>query len=198
MENQELEKRIRSRNDAELIEVLKLRDSYTPEAVEFAIDEALVRGLIASTEDLKLPRFQTDESSRKSLFPYLHEEKQFVRVFSSLTRLLYLIAVLPLIVGVLKLTDLHVVNAVSFLIIGGTWLLLSILTAKKKDPRLPLLLILVFFAGLALTLSDTYLLARLKLDDFVVIGIAVVVVLYVLLYLKLLLARRKRKEEISS
>ena len=94
MENENLEKRIRSLDDHGLIEVLKLRDSYQPEAVEFAIREAMDRGIITSGEDLELPRFRPD-AYKKSLFPYLNEEKQFRRVFHSLVRLLYMVSVLP-------------------------------------------------------------------------------------------------------
>nr|MBD3623171.1 hypothetical protein [Sunxiuqinia sp.] len=59
MENEELKNRITSLSDAELIELLKLRDSYQPEAVEFAVQEALRRQVIQSEVDLQSTRFQS-------------------------------------------------------------------------------------------------------------------------------------------
>lgn len=198
MENENLEKRIRSLNDADLLQVLKLRDSYTPEAATIAIEEALSRGLIGSEEDLEQAQFQPDATHRKSIFPYLNEKKQFQRVFSSLIRLLYLVAVLPLLFGVLMLTDHQFVNAVSFLVVGGAWLTFSVLANKYKDSRFPLVLILVLLSGIALTLSDNYLLTRLHLTDFVVIGLAIAIMIYILLYLRVLLVRRKRQSGFSA
>lgn len=198
MENENLEKRIRSLNDADLLQVLKLRDSYTPEAATIAIEEALSRGLIGSEEDLEQAQFQPDATPGKSIFPYLNEKKQFQRVFSSLIRLLYLVAVLPLLFGVLMLTDHQFVNAVSFLVVGGAWLTFSVLANKYKDSRFPLVLILVLLSGIALTLSDNYLLTRLHLTDFVVIGLAIAIMIYILLYLRVLLVRRKRQSGFSA
>ncbi|MGQ7870392.1 hypothetical protein [Sunxiuqinia sp. sy24] len=193
MENEELKKRICSLDDAGLKRLLSLRDSYQPEAVEIAICEAIDRQLIESEEELQSKRFQ-EESHPKTLFPYLHHEKQFQKVFGSLIRTLYLVAVIPLIYGALKVVEAQQRDGLVMLGLGLLWIGLSIRMQKRQQAQIPFVLMGVFLVGLIHVFISRPSHLTWQVSDFVVLGIAVLLVFYLLSYLRVLLTRKQHKE----
>lgn len=192
MENENLENRIRGLSNEELIELLKLRESYQPEAAEYGIAEALLRGLIKSEDDLDLPEFQLDERHQKSLFPHLNTTIQFQKVFNSLVRILYFSAIIPLLFGVLKLIEGDILFAILLLSLGGLWVFLSMHLQKKKNPVIPLFLVAIFLIGLGFILFGRGLLETLELADLLVVALALITELYVLMYLRILSIRSRK------
>ncbi|HKJ43970.1 MAG TPA: hypothetical protein VKA27_17875 [Sunxiuqinia sp.] len=198
MENESLVNKIRKLNNEELIELLKLRDLYQPEAVEIGIAESLLRGIIQSEEDLKLPRFQPDERHKKSLFPHLNSASQFEKAFNSMIRILYFTAIIPLLFGILKFIEGDIVFSVTLLGLGGLWVYLSIQLQKKKHPGIPWALIVVFLLGIGSVLTKMEVSSTLELEDFIVIALAFITELYVLLYIRILTIREGKKKKITS
>lgn len=193
MENEELKKRICSLDDTALEELLRQRDAYEPEAVDIAVQEAIDRQLIQSEEELKETRF-TEKCHPKTLFPYLHHEKQFQKVFGSLVRSLYLVSLIPIILGALKIVEMKQQEGLGMLVLGLLWVGLSIRMQKKEDARIPFLLMVIFVAGLLQFLLTRPGHLNWQLADFLVLGIAVLLVIYGLLYLRVLLVRRQNKQ----
>jgi len=190
MENEELKTRIGSLGDTELIELLKLRDSYQPEAVDFAIQEALRRQIIQSEADLQSAGFQPEHRYQKSIFPHLNPDNQFQKVFNSFMRILYLTAVAPLVFGVLNLLDGDHRGALLLLGLGLLWVGLSVRLQKQKNPQIPVVLLVLFLLGLTRVFFTQINFAALQIMDFVVFGIAFLLFIYVLVYLRVLLMRR--------
>jgi hypothetical protein len=191
MENEELKKRISSLSDAELIQLLKLRDSYQPEAVEFAVHEALKRQIIQSEGDLQSTIFQPEYRHGKTIFPHLSSQNQFQRVFSSLVRILYMAAILPLVFGALNLLDGDHRGALLLLGVGLLWVGLSIRLQKQLNPQIPVILLALFLLGLIRVFLTQISYEALQISDLIVFGIAFLLLVYVLVYLRVLLLRKK-------
>ena len=198
MENENLETRIRKLSNEELIELLKLREMYQPEAVGYGIAEALLRGLIKSEDDLELPNFQPDERHQKSLFPHLNTTTQFQKVFTSMIRILYFSAIIPLLFGILKLIEGDIPFAVTLLGLGGLWVGLSILLEKKKKPVIPWGLMLIFFLCIGAVMFKIEVVSTLDFTDFIVILLATITELYILIYLRILTLRREKRKNTPS
>ena len=197
MENVNLDERIRSLSDDDLVELLKMRDHYQSEAVAIAIEDALNRGIIFSEQDLEMPKFQPDQSHSRSLFPHLNKEHQFQKVFTSLIRVLYLIAILPMLFGVLKLVEYELPFGISLLVLGLAWVFLCIWLQKNKNSQIPWMLAGIFSIGVGVVFYNQTIVSTLNLTDHFVIGLAVILVFYILTYLQVLTNRRKDKKNIS-
>lgn len=194
MENEELKNRITSLSDAELIELLKLRDSYQPEAVEFAVQEALRRQVIQSEVDLQSTRFQSKHRHAKTIFPHLNNEKQFQKVFSSLIRVLYLVAIIPFVFGVLNLIEPKVRDGLVLLGLGLLWAGLSVRLQMRQRAQTPLVLMVLLLFGLIRGFFSLKDLSGLQLTDLIVFGVAILLLTYVLVYIRVLLVRRQNNE----
>ncbi|TDN95713.1 hypothetical protein DET65_0491 [Sunxiuqinia elliptica] len=194
MENMELKERIGNLTDEALIDLLRQRNSYEPIAVEFAIEEAIKRGVLQSKADLDLAQFAVSEKSAKSIFPHLTTALQFSKVFSSLTRMLCLIAVVPLVLGLLELTENNSNGAAFLLLTGGSWLTLSVLLARQKKAVFAYALIGVLVAALGYMALQKMAFSYLQLADWVVIAVGILLIAYVLLYLAVLVNRYQAKK----
>jgi hypothetical protein len=196
MENEELKNRITSLSDDKLIELLKLRDSYQTEAVRIAVREAMSRQLIQSEDDLQSAKFQPDNGSSKTIFPYLNNETHFQKVFNSLIRILYLVAIIPVVFGALNLFEPDVRGGLVLLGLGLLWVGLSVRLHKQQHAQTPLVLMVLLLFGLVrafFSLNDP---SALQLTDLIVYGIAILLVTYVLVYLRVLLVRKKKMSTI--
>ncbi|MHA7111910.1 hypothetical protein ACRTDU_17410 [Sunxiuqinia elliptica] len=190
----ELKERIGNLTDEALIDLLRQRNSYEPIAVQFAIEEAIKRGVLQSKADLDLAQFAVSEKSTKSIFPHLTTALQFSKVFSSLTRMLCLIAVVPLVLGLLELTENNSNEAAFLLLTGGSWLTLSMLLARQKKAVFAYALIGVLVATLGYMALQKMAFLYLQLADWVVIAVGILLIAYVLLYLAVLVNRYQAKK----
>lgn len=194
MGNNELKERICSLSNEELIKLLKLRESYQPEAVQIAIKEAIKRKLIQSEVDLTQEKFRPEKRKSKSLFPHLDNETHFLKVFTSLVRILYLIAIIPVIFGLLKLVEYQFFYGFILLGTGLLWIGLSLSLQKKKQSRIPWILLLIFVGVVSFVLCQQIDSESYDLSDLPILTLAILLVFYVLTYLGVLLARQKNKE----
>lgn len=194
MENMELKERIGNLTDEALIDLLRQRNAYEPVAVEVAIEEAIKRGVLQSEADLDLAQFVVSEKSAKSIFPHLTTALQFSKVFSSLTRMLYLIAVVPLVIGLLELTESNFNEAAFLLLIGGSWLTLSVLLARQKKAVFAFALLGILVVALGYMALQKMAFSGLQLADWVVYATGILLIVYVLSYLAVLVNRYQREK----
>ena len=194
MENEDLKSRICSLDDEALLELLQLRRSYREDAVAIALQEAKERGLISSEKDLEKPGVIPAKIHKKSLFPILDTENQFRKTVNSMARILYLFTVVPLGFGVLKLAENQMGPGILLLAGGIFWVISVIRLQKQKDPRMPIVLIFLFFAGVAFLLTGQPQRWSFQSKDLFVYGLLFFGLLYLLLYLRILLLRNKRQQ----
>lgn len=197
MDKKVLEERIYSLSDDDLVELLQLRELYQEEAVRIAIQEALKKGIISTEEELDLPKFSASQKPSKSFFPRLEKEIHFQKVFNSLIRVLYLISVIPITLGLLQLVDHQ--TLIGFLLLSGglSWVFLSRAVQKHKNDQLPLILLILFFTGLTFVVFKEPITKNFSSTDYIISGIMTGLILYILIYLRILLTRKKNKNHIS-
>ena len=122
--NSDLEKIINKHSDDQILEILKKREYYQPEAVRIAVKEAIERKLIHSEQDLFSSEFSAEPLKRK-LIPDIIKEKNKIRIRKSLGRSLLIAGILPLIFGFVKYNNSQVFEGVALFVFGLTWMFLS-------------------------------------------------------------------------
>jgi hypothetical protein len=194
MENEEFKKRIGALSDEELIGLLRIRESYQEEAVAIALQEAITRGLVSSEKELEKPEFNAVKTYPKSIFPKLDTDAQFQKTFASLVRILYLIALVPLVFGVLGFVEGKMAQGIFLSLSGVLWILSAIQLQKQKDRRMPIVLMFIFLATIAFISIRQPEVFSFQLKDLFVYGLLFFGILYILVYLRILLSGRKRTE----
>ncbi len=131
-------------SDAEILNILKKRNHYQPEAARLVISEALKRGLINSEDDLLEKEFRT-KPLKKTLFPQIEDKQQKKKISRSITRGLLITGVIPVIFGILKLNEGAQVEG-SFVTIGGVlWIIFASKNIRKINLKLLRLLFGILF-----------------------------------------------------
>ena len=120
-ENTDFRKDIPEYSDEQIIEVLKLRDHYQPEAAKLAIDEALRRRIIHSEQDLFAEEYRCDPI-KFSLFPNIKREHNQVKIRKSIARSLVVCSVFPIIFGLIELNRNNFIEGSVGLFFGLIWL----------------------------------------------------------------------------
>lgn len=191
MENENLESRICSLNDIDLRKLLSLKDLYQNEAVKIAIQEAIKRGIIVSEDDLNLPEFNSAKKTIKSIFPKLNNELQLKKVFSSIVRILLIISIFPILLGSLKLVEHQTQYGFGLLMFGVAWLSLNLYLQKSRNHQVPIGLIVIFLLGISFVFFNQVRFYSFQIIDLVIWGLCIFVILYLLVYLKVLLSSKE-------
>lgn len=123
-DNAEFRTIISGYSDEQLVEVLKKRNFYKPEAAEFAIEEAIRRRIIFSEQDLLAQEYRVEELSL-SLFPSIKSNKNRERIRKSIARSLVICGILPVVYGLLKLNGGKVFEGSLILFLGLLWIFCS-------------------------------------------------------------------------
>jgi len=149
-ENQipEFKKIIAGYSDDELRKVLKKRKLYQKEAAEFAIQEAIRRGIIYSEQDL-FAREYMDEPDKFSIFPTIESEKTSTKFKTSISRSLLILGVLPVIWGVIKILGGHSFEGILIFIFGAAWSFTSFQLMRLENPNVKLIYFMFIMAVLA-------------------------------------------------
>ncbi|MGE0019985.1 MAG: hypothetical protein AB7S72_09985 [Draconibacterium sp.] len=122
-------------NDEELIEVLRNRRHYQPEAAQQAVIEAIRRGIITAEADLLDEKFA--EPNRKfSLFPVIENPKARSKARKSMARSLMIAGAIPAIYGIYQVNHSQIVEGVAIVIFGFSWMILSFFLMKSVKPLL--------------------------------------------------------------
>ncbi len=190
-DKESLKSRYEEYSDNQLLEVLRNRNSYQRDAVEIAMEIAVKRKLINSEQDLLSLEFNVTKSHPFQFFPQLSAEVQIQKVLKSLFRILYLITLFPLIWGELKYSEGRIIDAIVYGGIVVLWAVLAIGLERKQDNIRSSLLLLIFISTvLYLTWSEGLILKFARID-WVIYVISISLIMYCLLYIQILIRRRK-------
>jgi hypothetical protein len=130
--------------DSELIDVLKKRKLYQPEAAELAILEAIRRGIIHSEQDLFSPGFETP-ATKFSLFPYPDSDTVRDKILKSLMRSLMIVALIPVYFGVMKFGVSKYAEGTALISLGVIWVALAWFIMNRAERRIiyPMILLTI-------------------------------------------------------
>ncbi len=138
-ENQvpEFQKIIAGYPDDELRRVLKKRKLYQREAADFAVQEAIRRGMIYSEQDLFAREFK-NEPEKFLLFPVIENEKVRAKFKKSISRSLMILGALPAVWGGIQIFETQNIEGILIIIFGVTWSFTSfqLMHKLKINPKL--------------------------------------------------------------
>ncbi|MCG6186352.1 hypothetical protein [Maribellus maritimus] len=179
-------------SDEEILEILKKRNHYQPDAARLAIDEALKRNLINTEDDLLHMEFRV-KPLKKSFFPEIEDDTQKKKISRSISRGLFIAGIIPLIFGLLKINEGQQTEGGIVTIAGIFWMVLAAQTIREvKSGTLRLFLILLVIAAVYISRIFLQLKSFIFMDLFIaatIYGLAV----YGLLFLMSLHTTKKTK-----
>jgi len=176
--------------DEQLMDVLRNRRDYQEQAVEIAIGIAVKRRLIYDRQDLFSAEFNPIQTSSKKFFPLLHE-KQSAKMLTSILRINYLIAIVPLVFAVLNFAEGKVLHIILWGIGALVWTGLTMLIEKKQESRFVFLLAALFFCFHIIYFISNRYTFKPGVMDVTVYLMAVLLFFYLISYLYILLRRKK-------
>ena len=130
--------------DEELTEILKKRRHYQPEAAELAVNEAIKRGIVKNQEDLSMPEFQENPPEKFRFFPVIDDEKNRTKIRKSISRMLILAGIIPLIFGV-RMMQNSWEWGILFMVYGFIWMIPAFMIFRRYDQRMVKVLFILFF-----------------------------------------------------
>jgi hypothetical protein len=152
----EFKKIIAGYTDDELRKALKKRKLYRKEAADFAVQEAIRRGMIYSEQDLFAVEFKP-EPEKFSLFPKIENEQARAKYKKSISRSLLILGALPLVWGSIEIFEKQNIEGVLIFIFGVTWSFTTfqLMSRLKMKPKL------IYFMFVLAALAIVYLLKTL-------------------------------------
>jgi len=175
--------------DEQILEILRFNSDYQEIAVEAAVKIAIDRKLIHSKQDLLGPEFRKSISTKKTLFPTISNDYHRDRLIGSIFRLMFLITVLPIGYGILYYSKGEINQAVYGLGIGLFWLFLCFIFRKTKQ-KLVLMLLFMLIIGVSSAIGFRIFSKEvLQIMDVIILVIGTLLMLYLLLYLKVLVRK---------
>jgi hypothetical protein len=170
-------------SDSEIINILKKRNLYQPEAAELAIKEAIKREIIYSEHDLLSEEYRV-KPLKNSIFPNIENENQRKKISKSITRGLIIAGAIPLIYGIMQFFDGNLTEG--FIISSGSliWLVFSVLLFRVvKRPIINSLFVIALIS--VFYLANLFIQrSSLKMMDFFIPIFFYFLVFYGLLFLK--------------
>lgn len=137
---------IPSYSDSELINILKKRNHYQPEAVACAVEEAIKRGIINSEHDILAEEFRTTPL-KNTLFPVIENEIQRKKISKSIIRGLIISGIIPGISGIIQFFDGNPAESLPLITGSIIWFVLSVmLYFKVKHSNIRTLLVFVLIS----------------------------------------------------
>ena len=179
-EKEELVTRYQNYTDEELLAILEHPKDYQEAAVDAAREVAFERGI----EWAEVPGGTGQPGF--TFFPRLSNPENALKLIKSLQRILYFVALIPLIAGALSYTDGYPTLALAYGGIAIVWGVLAMLTVRRKRHQMVLLMFLLLIFLMVLRYITAGLPVDLKAVDWTVWGIAFAVLVYTLSYFKIL------------
>ncbi len=172
-EKDELLSRYEEYTNEELLQILKNKSHYQNVAVEAAAEIARERGLN--------PEAISEESAplRSRLFPEFNSAEACIKILKSVQRILYFVALIPLLTGALAFTDGYPSLGIAYVFTSVMWAGIVFLAVKRKRHRMTLLLFLL----LVFLLMMRYMAAGLPVNTGLVDWVIGSLVLLLLIYL---------------
>ena len=179
-----------SLTDSQILEILKHQKDYQENARNAAVKIAIERQLIYSEQDLLSPEYQHSKNTTLTLFPQLTNSYHHQRLVGSIFRFLYVLSFLPIVYGFLKYAEGFIDQTILGVCTGLTWLLLVILLKKTENSfiLLPLFGILIFVGALVgFKIASNH---PIRILDFVIFIIGMLLSAYFLILVKKLLQNK--------
>jgi len=173
--------------DSQIKAILKNHRNYQEPAVGAAVKIAIERQLIHTEQDLLGLEYQSVPSAGLSIFPEITDAYQYKKVVASIFRVLFFVALIPIIFGALKYSEGQINMTYIGAGLGLMWILLTFLLLKTKrmliaNIQIILLILALFIIGYRLLLQPT-----VHVTDLIILVIGTLLSLYFLLYLKQLI-----------
>ncbi|MDP2890616.1 MAG: hypothetical protein Q8P34_16840 [Bacteroidota bacterium] len=174
-------------SDSQIKAILKNHRNYQEPAVGAAVKIAIERQLIHTEQDLLGPEYQSAPSAGLSVFPEITDAYQYKKVVASIFRVLFFMALIPIIFGALKYSEDQLNMTYIGAGIGIVWAILTFLLLKTErmliaNIQIILLILALFIIGYRLLLQPT-----VQVTDLITLVIGTLLSLYFLLYLKQLI-----------
>jgi hypothetical protein len=173
--------------DTQILEILRKHKDFQEMAVTAAVKIAIERQLIHSEQDLMSPEFQYSKKYRFTLFPEISNAYYQGRLIASIFRVLYILSLLPMIYGIMKYAEGFIDQAIFGIVIGVTWLILSILLNRTIRQFLISIMLAILFGVSASVGFKIFTSESFKLIDLVLLVIIFLLFAYLLIYLKKLI-----------
>ncbi len=165
-------------SDEEIKNVLKKRRLYQEDAADFAIQEAIRRGIIFSEQDLFAKEYK-HVPEKFSLFPTIENVKARVKFKRSISRSLLILGAIPLVFGGIEIFEYQSIEGVIVFIFGVVWSLTSYqLMRRTMDKKLVYLMLLLLFLAVGYIIKMMVSIHSLTTIDVLVTIIGVGFVLY--------------------
>lgn len=171
-------------SDQQIKEILKNHHDYQESAVTAAIKIAIEREIIHSEHDLMAPEYQTRVTRKKTAFPIISNAFQHKKIIKSIFRILFFVAVIPIVFGILKYAEGQLHITYLGIGIGLFWLALTYALLKTRKLifvfiQIAFILPLSVFLGVQLTKQAIF-----PVTDMLVLILLTAIVVYFLLYLR--------------
>ena len=170
-------------SDEEILTILKKRKHYQSEAADLAIQEAIKRGLINSEQDLFSEKFQ-DNSSKSQLFPEIIDDLHKEKIRKSISRILLIIGVIPVVWGVLEITKSELAEGVLLIILGAVWIYASAQLMKSVQLKMVNLLFVMLAASVVYIVKILLGMKGLIVMDYFIPIILLSLITYGLLFIR--------------
>lgn len=170
--------------DGQIKAILKNHRNYQEPAVGAAVKIAIERQLIHTEQDLLGPEYQSKPSAGLSIFPEITDAYQYKKVVASIFRILFFMALIPIIFGALKYSEDQLNMTYIGAGFGIVWAILTFFLLKTErmliaNIQIVLILFALFGIGYSMLLQNTF-----RIVDLIVLVIGTMLALYFLLYLK--------------
>lgn len=170
-------------SDERIVEILKQRKHYRPEAAKLAIEEALKRGIIFSEQDLFSEKYKVDELNT-SLFPKIKDTKTQNRIRKSIARSLVICGVLPMVFGLVQINAKNSLEGSLMLLFAVLWIYFSAQLIRGYNKLFFFSLLGGTFLSLAYVFTKLVLLPGFVFMDFFIPAVLIALLTYGLLFVK--------------
>jgi hypothetical protein len=170
-------------SDEQIIEVLKKRDHYQPEAAKLAIEEAIKRKIIHSEQDLFSEEYKVEELSR-SMFPGIEDGSLKHRIRKSIARSLVISGLIPTVYGLVQFNAGQKLSGVHLVLFGLLWIFISAQLIKGYKKVFVLFLLVGLIAAIVFVFAQLILSANSKFMDFFISAVLFLLVGYGVVFLK--------------
>lgn len=170
-------------SDEEILTILKKRKQYQPEAATLAIQEAIKRGLINSEQDLFSEKFQ-EKPSEFYLLPIIIDDKNKNKIRKSISRILLIVGVIPVVWGVMLFTKSNSVEGVLLVLLGAVWIYASAQLMRSVQTKMVNLLFVMLVASVAYIVKIMLEMKGLVIMDYFIPVILFSFITYGLLFIR--------------
>lgn len=170
-------------SDERIVEILKQRDHYQPEAAKLAVDEAIKRGIIFSEQDL----FSEDYKSKElgfSVFPPIKKEESRNKIRQSIARSLMICGVLSVAFGILQIYNGSSVEGGLIFVFGLVWVYCAAQLIKNYQKIFVYGILVEAIITMVYVVAKLVLMQRFVVFDYFVPGALFLLVVYGLFFLK--------------